>query len=69
MSFILALGRQRQMDLCEFKAGLVYRVSSRPARAIRRPCLKNKIPLELCVETPTIILVLRRQRQEGGRQG
>jgi hypothetical protein len=31
---ILALGRQRLVDLCEFKASLVYRVSSRTARVI-----------------------------------
>ena len=30
---IPALGRQRQEDLCEFEASLVYRVSSRTARA------------------------------------
>ena len=29
-----ALGRQRQGDLCEFKASLVYIVSSRTAKAI-----------------------------------
>ena len=27
------LGRQRKVDLCEFKTSLVYRVSSRTARA------------------------------------
>ena len=32
-ALILALGRQRQADLCEFEAGLVYRVSSRTVRA------------------------------------
>jgi hypothetical protein len=31
---IPALGRQRQSDLCEFEASLVYRVSSRIARAV-----------------------------------
>jgi hypothetical protein len=31
-----ALGRQRQADLCGFKANLLYRVSSRTARAIQR---------------------------------
>jgi hypothetical protein len=38
--FIPALGRQ---DLCEFKASLVYRLSSRTARAIQRnnPVCKN----------------------------
>ena len=41
---IPALGRQRQVDLCEFKAGLVYRVSSRTVRAViqRNPVLKNQ---------------------------
>jgi hypothetical protein len=37
---IPALRRQRQGDLCEFKANLVYRVSSRTVRAT--PVLKNK---------------------------
>ena len=32
---IPALGRQRQVDLCEFEASLVYRVSSRTARATK----------------------------------
>jgi hypothetical protein len=31
-----ALERQRQVDLCEFEASLVYRVSSRTARATQR---------------------------------
>ena len=40
---ISALGRQRQVDLCEFKAIMVYRVISRPAKATQRnPVLKNK---------------------------
>jgi hypothetical protein len=35
--------RQRQVDLCEFKASLVYRVSSRTVKATQRnPVLKNK---------------------------
>ena len=41
-SLILVLGRQRQVDLCEFKASLVYRVSSKTVRATQRnPVLKN----------------------------
>ena len=36
MPLIPTLGRQRQMDLCEFKASLVYRVSFRTARATQR---------------------------------
>lgn len=40
---ILALRRHRQTDLSEFEASLVYRVSSRTARAIQRnPALKSK---------------------------
>jgi hypothetical protein len=35
------LSRQRQADLCDFEASLVYRVSSRTARATQRnPVLK-----------------------------
>jgi hypothetical protein len=40
-----ALGRQRQVDLCEFKNSLVYRVSSRTVRATqkkRNSVLKNR---------------------------
>jgi uncharacterized membrane protein YjgN (DUF898 family) len=32
----VALWRQKQMDLCEFQASLVYRTSSRTARATQR---------------------------------
>ena len=31
MPLISAFGRQRQVDLCEFKASLVYKASSRTA--------------------------------------
>ena len=43
MPLIPALGRQRQMDLCEFKASLVYKVSSKTARTVsqRNPVSKN----------------------------
>ena len=34
MPLILALGRQRQADLCEFKANLIYKVSSRTAGTV-----------------------------------
>ena len=33
---IPALRKQRQADICEFEASLVYTVSSRPARATER---------------------------------
>jgi hypothetical protein len=41
---ILALGRQRQMDLCEFKAILVYRASlGQPGLYYTdKPCLKQQ---------------------------
>ena len=40
---IPAFGRQRQVDLCEFEASLVYRVSSRTDRVTQRnSVLKNK---------------------------
>jgi hypothetical protein len=42
-AFNPSIGRQRQEDLCEFEASLVYRVSSKTARAIQRnPVLQNK---------------------------
>jgi hypothetical protein len=44
-----ALGRQRQVDLCELEASLVYKVSSRTARAVTQRNFvskQNKIPLE-----------------------
>ena len=34
-SLIPALGRQREADLCEFEASLVYRISSRTASKTR----------------------------------
>ena len=42
MPLILILGRQRQVDLCQFKASLVYFENSETPRVIERPCLKNK---------------------------
>ena len=45
MPLVSALGRQRQVDLCEFKASLVYRLSSRTTRVTQKnPVLKNKNP-------------------------
>jgi hypothetical protein len=43
MPLIPAFMRQRQADFCKFEASLVYRPSSRPARATQRnPVSKNK---------------------------
>jgi hypothetical protein len=41
MPLIPALRRQRQADLCEFKVSLVYRMSSRTARATHRNSLSQ----------------------------
>ena len=41
-SLIPALRRQRQEDLCEFKACLVYRASSRTAKAVTQRTLSWK---------------------------
>ena len=45
MTLIPALRRQKQMDLCEFKASLVYKETPRTARAVtqRNPVLKTHI--------------------------
>jgi hypothetical protein len=42
MPLIPALGRQRQADLSEFKASLLYIVSSRTAGATQRGIVSNK---------------------------
>ena len=44
MSFIAALGRQRKVNLCEFKVSLIYRASSRTANAVtqKNPVLKKR---------------------------
>lgn len=43
MPLIPGFGRQRHVDLCESKASLVYRISSRIARDRQRnSVLKNK---------------------------
>lgn len=36
------LRRQMQEELCEVKASLIYKASSRPAEDTVRPCLKRK---------------------------
>jgi hypothetical protein len=55
MPLILALGRQKQADLCEFEASLVCTVSSRTAKATERNHVsKNKIKL---TQTITILFI------------
>jgi hypothetical protein len=41
---ILALGRQRQADLCELTGSLVYKVSSRTARPTQRNPVSKRNP-------------------------
>ena len=44
MILIPALMRQRQVDICEFEASLVYRENSRTVRTTQRnPVSKNKV--------------------------
>jgi hypothetical protein len=42
MPLILTLRRQRLVDLCEFKASLVYRASSRTARLYKETLFQRK---------------------------
>ena len=45
MPLIPALGRQRQVDLCESEASLVYRASSRTgSKTTEKPCLEKPKP-------------------------
>lgn len=44
MALILALRRQRQVDLCEFKVSMVYRARSRLARDTQRNTVSKRLP-------------------------
>jgi hypothetical protein len=59
---ILALRRQRQVDLCELEASLVYRESTRTARATQRNSVKNQNQSQAWWRRP-LIPALGRQRQ------
>ena len=49
MPLLPALGRQRQADLCEFKASLVYRASAKSgSKAIEKACLKTNKNKQKC---------------------
>ena len=56
MPLIPALGRQRQADLSDFQASLVYKVSSKTARTVtqRNPVSRNKtvVILEIFSSSP-----------------
>jgi hypothetical protein len=51
MPLISALRRQRQVDLIEFEASLVYRVSSRTARATQRNPVSKKLKTLIPAQT------------------
>jgi hypothetical protein len=57
MPLIPALGRHRGRRISEFKASLVYRVSSRTARTIQRnPASKNQIVIIIII---IIIIIMK----------
>lgn len=41
MTLVPVVRRQRKVDLSKFKASLIYKKSSRAARATEKPCLKK----------------------------
>ena len=43
----------KQAELCEFKASLVYRVSSKTAKATEKTCLKKQITKPELTEAKT----------------
>ena len=52
MPLIPVFKKERQVDFCEFETSLIYRVSSRTARATEKPCLKKKkIPVMTIIES------------------
>ena len=56
MPLIPEFARQSQADFCEFKASLVYKVSSRTARTVtqRNPVSKNKRKNQTKLKHPLI---------------
>ena len=57
MPLIPALGRQRQLDLCEFKTSLVYRVSFRTAKATQRNPVSKKTNRKACFDDHSGVLL------------
>lgn len=57
-ALILALKRQRQMDLCEIKASLVYRSSRTAMDTQRNPILKKQLVETSFVFSEDIVLKL-----------
>ena len=64
MPLIPAPGRQRQAELCEFEASLVYRGSSQDSQSYtEKPCLKqtNKRQREIKEDINTYIFLSHRE--------
>jgi hypothetical protein len=59
MPLIPALRRQRQVDLCEFEASLVYTASSRTARVTQRNSVLEKNKTQKQTNENKCILALR----------
>jgi hypothetical protein len=62
MPLILVIRRQRQEDLCEFKASLIYVSSSRTAKTIEKDSISKTKKHQAWWCTP-LISELGRQRQ------
>jgi hypothetical protein len=58
MPLIPAVGNQRQMELCEFEASLVYLVISGTARDTQRSCLNKQTNKQTSSEKGFIIFLL-----------
>lgn len=66
MPLILALWRQRQVNACEFKAGLIYKVNFRTARAVAKinfVLQKQKMKLPKVIEIHTNIKYSHQHRK------
>ena len=60
MPLIPALWRQKQADLCEFEASLVYRMSSRTgSKATKKPYLKKEKKIISQIQACSHLLVNR----------
>jgi hypothetical protein len=59
MSLIPALWRERQADLCEFVASLVYRASSRTVRARKRNPVLTPSSLQRKIKSSSQIFYLQ----------
>ena len=55
---IPALGRQRKEDLCEFEASLVYRLSSKTARTVKK---RNPVSIKQTKLTWIVYIVSLKQ--------